>query len=86
MTVKPWYGVASRDLSEGNRTCTCCERELSGHAFRYLELDQRTQTYHDFQDVPENLSQGWFPFGLTCAKKLVKQETARRSKAEMERV
>jgi len=34
-----------------------------------LELDQRTQTYHDLGDVPTNDSQGWFPFGLKCAKR-----------------
>ena len=65
-------------LEPSQRYCTCCERELTGSAFRWLELDQRTQTYHDFNDVPPEQSQGWFPFGMTCAKKLVAKEKARR--------
>lgn len=68
MTSKPFYCTAS-SLSNGERYCTCCERDLSGHAVRLLELDQRTQTYHDLGDVPTNDSQGWFPFGLKCAKR-----------------
>lgn len=72
---KPQYGSFT-ELSPGERYCTCCKRDLSGHAFRWLELDQRTQTYHDDQNVPPDRSQGWFPFGLTCAKKLVKQHVA----------
>lgn len=74
---KPQYGTY-QELSEGERYCTCCERDLSGHAFRWLELDQRTDTYHDFQDVPEDRSQGWFPFGLTCARKKIKEANAKR--------
>ena len=74
----PIYGTY-KELSDSERYCTCCERELSGHALRWLELDQRTNTYHDYQDVPANKSQGWFPFGLTCAAKLVRAEVKRRS-------
>lgn len=77
--AKPQYGVYG-ELAEGQRYCTCCERDLSGHAFRWLEMDQRAGTYHDFQDVPADKSQGWFPFGLTCAKKLVAKEIKRRAK------
>lgn len=53
--------------------CTCCGRELKGK-FRMLELDQRTDTYHDRGDVPEDQSQGWFPFGMGCAAKLSKEK------------
>lgn len=73
----PHYGTFT-ELTADQRYCTCCERDLSGHAFRWLELDQRASTYHDIGDVPPNNSQGWFPFGLTCAKKLVKAEVKRR--------
>ncbi len=66
--AKPWYCTAS-SLDAAARYCTCCERDLSGGAVRMLELDQRTDTYHDIRGVPEDQSQGWFPFGLTCAKK-----------------
>lgn len=69
----PHYGSFS-ELSPSERYCTCCGRELSGHAFRWLELDQRTNTYHDRGDVAPEKSQGWFPFGLTCAKKLTRSE------------
>lgn len=67
-----WNGRTS-DLPEHERYCTCCGRELSA-AHRMLEHDQRTGGYHDFNDVPEFHSQGWFPFGLTCAAKAVKHE------------
>jgi hypothetical protein len=76
----PFYGTF-KELDQASRYCTHCERDLSGHAFRWLELDQRTGAYHDFNDVPPEKSQGWFPFGLTCGQKLVKQEAARRAKA-----
>lgn len=77
-TSDPWW-IAAYELGLGNRSCTCCERDLTGHAGRMLELDQRTDTYHDFRDVPEDRSQGWFPFGLTCARKKIKEAAARRS-------
>lgn len=48
--------------------CTCCERTLSDTAVM-LELDQRTYTYTDEENVPAEKSQGWFPFGMRCAKK-----------------
>lgn len=69
-TAMPHYGTFT-ELSPSERFCTCCRKELTGHAFRWLELDQRTNTYHDQGGVPTDKSQGWFPFGLTCAKKLV---------------
>lgn len=76
------WNIAVTALGEHGRYCTCCERDLTGHAARMLELDQRTDTYHDFRDVPEDKSQGWFPFGLTCAKKKVAEAIAVRSKME----
>ena len=59
-------------LSKDNRFCTCCERPLRAK-FAWLELDQRDWTYHDFGGVPPEKSQGCFPFGLTCARKLIAQ-------------
>jgi hypothetical protein len=47
--------------------CTCCERTLNDTGWM-LELDQRTWTYHDFEGVPADKSQGWFVFGMKCAK------------------
>lgn len=48
--------------------CECCGRPLRGRAVM-LELDQRDGTYHNFEDVPDDRSQGWFPFGASCAKR-----------------
>ena len=50
------------------RRCTCCDKPLKNTAVM-LELDQRVNKYHDFQNVPGDDSQGWFPFGTTCANK-----------------
>ena len=75
--MRGWYKVAG-ELGLGERYCTCCERKLRGEV-RMLELDQRGHVYHDLQDVPSDKSQGWFPFGLTCARKLVATEIKRRS-------
>lgn len=55
------------EMDTATRYCTCCERRLSGRV-AWLELDQRTDTYHDMGGVPVEKSQGWFPFGMTCAK------------------
>ena len=48
--------------------CTCCNRKLHKDRIVFLELDQRTDTYHNFGGVPDDKSQGWFPFGPDCAK------------------
>jgi hypothetical protein len=64
------------NLSEAQRYCTCCEKPLKGK-IAWLELDQRTDTYHDFGGVPDNKSQGWFPFGLTCARNKLREHVAR---------
>lgn len=77
---KPVYMTASQ-LGADQRYCTCCERDLNGHAVRLLELDQRTQTYHDFHNVPPEKSQGWFPFGLKCAKNKLAEHRAALTKA-----
>lgn len=61
---------AYADLSKDQRYCTCCERPLV-RKFAWLELDQRGYVYHDFGGVPPSQSQGWFPFGMTCAKRLL---------------
>lgn len=57
------------------RYCTCCERALKNKV-AWLELDQRTNTYHDFGDVPADKSQGWFPFGPACARRLLREAKA----------
>lgn len=67
---------AYADLPKDQRWCTCCERPLV-RKFAWLELDQRVNAYHDFGGVPSDNSQGWFPFGMTCAKKLLKEAAAK---------
>lgn len=75
------WNATAQSLGRHEHYCTCCERPLEGHAIRMLELDQRTDTYHDFRNVPEDESQGWFPFGLKCAAKKVKLARAAIAKA-----
>lgn len=67
MTAPRMIGPAS-EIAAAERYCTCCKRPLKGKV-AWLELDQRTNTYHDHGGVPADKSQGWFPFGLTCARK-----------------
>ncbi len=72
MASEPRVTGQASELDKSNRFCTCCERPLKAKV-AWLELDQRTNTYHDFGGVPDDRSQGWFPFGMTCARKLLKQ-------------
>lgn len=79
--MEPWIAKVSellirRDDPHAAEFCTCCGRELKGKV-RMLELDQRTDTYHDNGDVPEDWSQGWFPFGLACAKRVLAAHRAK---------
>jgi hypothetical protein len=53
--------------------CTHCNRVLKGK-MRWLEMDQRDWTYHDRGGVPEDKSQGWFPFGPDCAATILERE------------
>lgn len=53
-------------LQPSERYCTCCERPLK-RSFAWLEGDTRGG-YFDGGVEPAR-SQGWFPFGLTCAKR-----------------
>jgi hypothetical protein len=73
----PYYGSFT-ELDPPSRWCTCCGKPLTGHAFRWLELDQRSNTYHDLGGVPTDKSQGWFPFGLKCAKRKINEHSTAR--------
>jgi hypothetical protein len=63
-------GPRVTDKANGEKQiyCTCCTRRLKGK-FAWLEYDQDKTRYTD-SGMVEN-SQGWFPFGMTCAKKLI---------------
>lgn len=60
------------ELPEPERYCTRCEQPLKGK-FAWLEHDRRFGGYHDLGGVPQEHSQGLFPFGLSCARGLVKE-------------
>src|SRR5690606_9006 len=73
--ITPRVTCPASEVDADCRFCTCCERPLKGTA-AWLELDQRTTTYHDFGGVPVDKSQGWFPFGMTCAKNELRKAKA----------
>lgn len=53
-------------------SCECCGRAIRFGTAVWLELDHRVGRYHDFDlGVPEGMSQGWFAFGATCARREV---------------
>lgn len=72
-------GLAAETPTD-NRWCTCCEATLKGRV-AWLELDQRSDTYHDYGGIPADKSQGWFPFGLTCARVKLNEHRAAIAKA-----
>lgn len=53
--------------------CDCCGKAIKPGRTVWLELDHRIDGYHDYENVPETLSQGWFPFGPTCAARLLRE-------------
>lgn len=71
--TRPFWYEHTKDFNYVVR-CTCCDRWLNGRV-RMLELDHRTMTYHDLGGVPPDKSQGWFPFGISCARRLVAEVT-----------
>lgn len=62
----------ANEMHPSERFCRCCEKPLA-RRIAWLEFDQRDNTFHDHGDVPTEHSQGWFPFGLTCARKVKAQ-------------
>lgn len=68
-------GPAS-EIEEHSRFCTCCERPLKSKV-AWLEKEISTGRYHDRGGIPAENSQGWFPFGLTCARRLLSTDPQR---------
>ncbi len=66
----------AKELEPQQRYCTQCGQRLA-RRFAYLELDLRIDAYHDLGGVPPEKSQGWFPFGLDCARKLKESALAK---------
>ncbi|MDE2099961.1 MAG: hypothetical protein KGL39_22095 [Patescibacteria group bacterium] len=48
--------------------CTCCEKPLRGEPV-FLELVEGTGDFYRAGIPAGKRSQGWFPFGKTCASK-----------------
>jgi hypothetical protein len=57
--------------------CQRCEVEIEPGREVWLELDQRTNTYTDEGTVPEEHSQGGFPFGADCAARSLREHKAK---------
>lgn len=68
--MTPRIITAASELEADQRYCTHCEKPLH-RKVAWLELNNRAGTYHDDGSVPDGDSQGWFPFGMDCAKKLL---------------
>ena len=66
------------DLEPSQRFCTRCEKPLK-RTFAWCERNCLTGEYFTSHgNVAENESQGWFPFGLDCAKRIEKDPYAAR--------
>ena len=50
--------------------CTCCGKKLNQTSAVWLECSFVTNKYYLDNVVPSQDSQGYFPFGLTCAQKI----------------
>lgn len=50
--------------------CTCCGKKLKQQSATWLECSFVTNKYYIDNVVPQQESQGYFPFGITCAKKV----------------
>jgi hypothetical protein len=54
----------------GRPNCDRCGEELHPDRTVWLELNHRTGKYTT-EDVPEEESQGCFPFGVACSKRVI---------------
>ena len=68
MSAKPKKITIDSEVVE---RCTCCDRVLNRKTLVYLELNWRTRQYSK-ESVPSEESQGYFAFGQSCAKKVLK--------------
>jgi hypothetical protein len=64
--IGPRVTHPAAELDAAHRVCTCCGRELTG-TVAWLELDTNAGQYTDGGMAVA--SQGWFPFGMSCARK-----------------
>lgn len=57
---------------EPRKRCERCSEFLHPDREVWLEYDRRTCTYTD-QGIPEQHSQGGFPFGRACARQALRE-------------
>ena len=73
-------GPKERELAQagivGPFFCTRCGERLDPEKMVWLELDQRSGTYHDSGEIPADQNQGGFTFGSACAKRQRKEHRA----------
>jgi|APGre2960657404_1045060.scaffolds.fasta_scaffold221000_1 hypothetical protein len=50
--------------------CHCCNKVLKSNKTVWLEQSIETTKFYITNVVPQEKSQGYKPFGLTCAKKI----------------
>lgn len=58
-------------ISQSERYCTHCEKPLK-RQFVWLELDFTNGKYDKPGNIKPDNSQGCFPFGVTCARNILK--------------
>lgn len=60
-------------VSGAPQFCTCCDRPLNPERIEWLELNQRSGDYTALEgECPAGESQGWFPFGVACARRTLR--------------
>jgi hypothetical protein len=65
---------ATNQNGDGSTQCDCCGKPLAWGRAVWLEFDQRIGAFHDYElGVPQEHSQGWFPFGPSCATRLLSE-------------
>lgn len=60
---------SNMDISNDD-VCTCCGKKLKQATAVWLEKSFITNKYYLDNVVPNQESQGYFPFGITCAQKI----------------
>jgi hypothetical protein len=54
--------------------CECCGRELNKSKMVWLEKSFKTNRWYAPGECPPEESQGCFPFGAACGKKVLKTQ------------
>jgi hypothetical protein len=70
MATQAKYGHAA-ELQASERFCACCGAPLTGRLM-WLERNHQTNQWLPVGSVPEEQSQGLFPFGVGCARTVLR--------------